>query len=59
MPDTLLLSPWPLLDEAGQPIGKSGGPMPLGVLDLVKVAAIPGSRDRGAKSAAKQVIVIV
>jgi hypothetical protein len=36
----LLLSTWPLLDDAGRPIGKAGGPMPLGVLDLVKVAAI-------------------
>jgi len=36
----LFLSTWPLLGDDGNPVGQRGGPLDIGVLDLVRVAAI-------------------
>lgn len=36
----LYLSTWPLLEDDGQPVGRLDGPLDIGVLDLVRVAAI-------------------
>lgn len=35
----LLLSTWPLLGPDGSPVGRQGGPLDVGVLDLARVAA--------------------
>jgi hypothetical protein len=36
----LYLSTWPLLGDDGEPVGRLDGPLDVGVLDLVRVAAI-------------------
>ena len=36
----LYLSTWPLLGDDGQPVGRLDGPLDVGILDLVRVAAI-------------------